>query len=138
MSEDLSLSIQDVSEVRRNERLVAEQRDRMINSSKLAAIGEMAGSLAHEINNPLSVIHGRAERLKLLAGDNILNESEIVKTADIIEKTALRISKIVNGLRTLSRDGDDSDRASFSSRLIAETIELSAQRFRDSQIDLQD
>jgi len=130
--------IQDVSEMRRNERLLADQRVRMINSSKLAAIGEMAGSLAHEINNPLSVIHGRSERLRFLAADNNLNVPEVVKTAEKIEATAMRISKIVNGLRTLSRDAEkDMTEKTRISSLIAETIELSVQRFRHHQIDLQ-
>jgi phosphoglycerate-specific signal transduction histidine kinase len=123
--------VQDVSEIRRNERLLADQRVRMINSSKLAAIGEMAGSLAHEINNPLSVIHGRSERLRFLAADNNLNVPEVVKTAEKIEATAMRISKIVGGLRTLSRDAEkDTTEKTRISNLIVETIELSLHRFR--------
>lgn len=129
--------VQDVSEMRRNERLLANQKIQMINSSKLAAIGEMAGSLAHEINNPLSIIHGRAERLKMLAQDKNLNVSNIVKTADTIESTSMRISRIVNGLRTLSRNGDNDpiERVPLA-KLIDETVELSVQRFKGREIDL--
>ena len=124
--------------MRRNERLLANQKVRMINSSKLAAIGEMAGSLAHEINNPLSIIHGRAERLKMLAEDKTLNLSDVVKTADTIEATSMRISRIVNGLRTLSRNGDKDPIEKVSlAKLINETVELSLQRFREKEINLQ-
>ena len=34
-----------------------------MSSSKMAALGEMAGGIAHEINNPLTVIQGRASQL---------------------------------------------------------------------------
>ena len=33
-----------------------ETRERMISSSKMAAVGEMAANISHEINNPLMVI----------------------------------------------------------------------------------
>jgi len=130
--------VQDVTEMRESERLVAEQRVKMVNSSKLAALGEMAAGLAHEINNPLFVIHGRAERLKELAQDETLDLSQVIQAAEIIEATSMRVSKIVRGLQTLSRDGgkDQIEKVSVL-KLFTENAELCFQRFKNHGIELQ-
>jgi len=49
-----------------NETLDAlDQKQNLINrNSKLSALGEMAGSIAHEINNPLTIISGYNARIK--------------------------------------------------------------------------
>ena len=46
---------------------ILNQQTRMIQSAKPAALGEMAAGIAHEINNPLEIIKGQAEVMKLLA-----------------------------------------------------------------------
>src|SRR5690606_19973909 len=46
------------------ERQLREERERQLHSSKMAALGEMAGGIAHEINNPLGIILGYTERIQ--------------------------------------------------------------------------
>jgi PAS domain S-box-containing protein len=43
----------DISERKKNERLIAEQQMMIVQASKMSSLGEMASSIAHEINNPL-------------------------------------------------------------------------------------
>jgi two-component system sensor histidine kinase PilS (NtrC family) len=66
---------------------------------KLAALGRLSASIAHEIRNPLSAIHQAAQ---------LLGESEQVAAADhklvsIIERHTARIDKIINDVLNLSR-----------------------------------
>lgn len=78
-------------------------QEQLSESSRLAALGEMASGIAHEINNPLTIILGRltiAEK-KLDRNDS---PDVIKKELQTIEKTVFRISNIVSGLKKLSRN----------------------------------
>ncbi|MFP5406716.1 MAG: hybrid sensor histidine kinase/response regulator, partial [Gammaproteobacteria bacterium] len=48
-----------------------EHRMKMLASEKLSALGEMAGGVAHEINNPLAIIHAKAGQLRELSLEGI-------------------------------------------------------------------
>ena len=84
---------------------VAEYRERakLISSSKLAALGEMAGGIAHEINNPLAVISGLADQLLTLEEEQGKSDLKLEMLRDLKASVA-RISKIIKGMRCLSRD----------------------------------
>ena len=49
-------SVVDITERRRVERTTIRQRDELAHLSRVAMLGELSGSLAHELNQPLSVI----------------------------------------------------------------------------------
>lgn len=115
-----------------------EQRMIAANSSKLASLGEMAAGIAHEINNPLAIITGNVRVLiKLLQKENIGN-SKIYDSANTIQDTAMRISKIVKGMRYLSRDGsEDSVKPEKITEILQEVIDLSSEKFKRHKLDLQ-
>jgi signal transduction histidine kinase len=71
----------------------------LVQSAKLAAIGELAASVAHEINNPLTVIVGNSQ---LLLYQLPADSAEYRKVASI-ETEAHRAGKIVRDLLDFSR-----------------------------------
>lgn len=119
------------------ENVILDQQVKLVTASKMAALGEMAGGLAHEINNPLAVIHGRASILESLASNGMLQPSVAAETAARIKATAMRISTIVKGLRAFARDGeqDPFKRVPLAS-VVLDTLELSQERFRAHEIEL--
>lgn len=74
-----------------------------IESAKMATLGEMAAGIAHEINNPLAVITGRASAMRDRAMSGNLQPTTWAEECDKIEKMAMRIARIVKGLKTFSR-----------------------------------
>ncbi len=64
------------------EKLVETQKE-LIKKERLAIVGEMAASLAHEIRNPLLIIEGSAE---MLLKNEKLNENEKIMLEDIVEE----------------------------------------------------
>jgi two-component system NtrC family sensor kinase len=73
--------------------------DRMINMEKLASIGTLAAGVAHEINNPMTVILGFTEHLL----EQTESLPEVHETLQIIEDEGLRCKKIIENLLTFAR-----------------------------------
>jgi PAS domain S-box-containing protein len=130
--------VQDVTEDREKERMILEQRQRLISSAKLAALGEMAGGISHEINNPLAVIHARAEGIKEMALRGNVDMSKLAYSAEKIELTAKRIAKIVKALRNIARDGEkDPFLRTPVKSIIEDVVEICRERFIHHAVEFQ-
>ena len=77
----------------------------MLESAKLCTLGEMALGIGHEIKNPVTIIHMLANKMKKQIQHQNLEPADLNKVACKIEQASLRIDKIVNGLKTLARNG---------------------------------
>jgi PAS domain S-box-containing protein len=100
------VSIVDISERRLNERRAATQRDEIAHLSRVAMLGELSGSLAHELNQPLAAILSNAQAAqRLLARDppQIQTVTEIL--ADIVSSDR-RAGAVIERLRSMLRKED--------------------------------
>lgn len=112
-------------------------QEKQLHSSKFVALGEMASGVAHEINNPLAVIKGKAEQLRYLMEQGKGSPELISKSLDSIVMTSDRISKIVNSLRVFSTGGDGESTHRFSVQsLVHDTFDLCRERYKFHQIRL--
>lgn len=75
-------------------------------NSKLASLGEMAGNIAHEINNPLAIISGKSDKIIRLLNEPEINRTVALVEVDKIKRTTNRIVRIIKGLRTFSRNDE--------------------------------
>ena len=83
------------------------QQQDLIAASRLSALGEMSAGIAHEINNPLTVIEGRSILIrKLIKKEKMINETVMYKHLEQIESSVERITKIISGLQSFSRQSD--------------------------------
>ncbi|RZF21533.1 GHKL domain-containing protein [Halobacteriovorax vibrionivorans] len=125
INEELEKRVED-----RTKQLI-EQQSKLINSAKLASIGEMASGIAHEINNPLTIIDLSAHRLK----QNADNET-VEKSAQKIKDTVQRITKIIQGLKQLAKEDDSLSPELVNIReAIDDVISICQARFKDNEID---
>ncbi|CAN2038985.1 two-component system, NtrC family, sensor kinase [Candidatus Magnetomoraceae bacterium gMMP-15] len=74
----------------------------LIQSSKLASIGELATGVAHELNQPLSYIRNGVQ-LMMMDSPEDYNFQEIYETLKKVEKGTDRMMLIINNLRRFSR-----------------------------------
>jgi len=121
----------DVTELKQMKTELEIRRAQAVSSARLSELGMMAGSIAHEINNPLAVVHATASDLLEMAeaGDVSLQAVEVASAR--IKRTANRISKIVKSLRQIARKGtgDPFLRAS-AAQIVEEVLDLCRERFR--------
>jgi PAS domain S-box-containing protein len=102
-------------------------------SSKLAALGEMAGGIAHEINNPLSIIKGYIDLLKRHSSRHSLSAELMLQYVEKMDLTVGRISRIVNGMRRFSRESSMDDKVEYSlNKIIDETLDICLERITNN------
>ena len=129
----------DITDQKLLEQEIEVARAKALHSSRLSALGEVAGGMAHEINNPLMIVYAKMEQLKRTVRVG-MTESDVLKAAELIqkvEKTAERISKIIRGLRTVARDGEnDPYQVVGIQSIISDTLELCHHRLKNKEITL--
>lgn len=93
----------DLQEANRQLELTTEQ---LVMSEKLAAVGEITASVAHEINNPIAVIQGNLEVARAMLAE----EADKVHTEfSLIDDQVYRISAIVSKLLQFAKPEEYSD-----------------------------
>ena len=129
-------SIVDLTEsVKAREELEKHQL-KALEAARMAHIGEMAAGIAHEINNPLTIIKGRIHSMKSLLQSDC-DQSTIANNLVKIESTVDRIAAIIRGLRTFSRDGGhDEMRLITVEHLINETFDYCKSRLKNDGVEL--
>ena len=112
-------------------------RIQQVESTRLTLLGEMSSSIAHEINNPLTIISGYATTISHMIEKGDLSVEKLGNAADRITQTSLRIAKIIRGLRAFAREGGNDPFVSHSvSIIIEDVLELGRERFRVNGIEL--
>lgn len=79
-------------------------QDRLLQSEKLAALGEMAAKIAHEIKNPLTVIGGFAARMARKEKGGGLDPQTIARYASIIRREVQRLERTIQQTLYFSRE----------------------------------
>jgi two-component system, cell cycle sensor histidine kinase and response regulator CckA len=86
-----------------------ETQAQLIQLGKMSAVGELAGGVAHEINNPLSGILNNVQLLKMEAVmKKDFKIDDFKELLEVIEQSALRCKNITDSLLSFSRASDGS------------------------------
>ncbi len=106
-----------------------QQTQKVVEASNLQTLAELSGSIAHEINNPLAIIGGYCHQMSKMLDNEEVDIPKLKKMLSQVNNTVFRISKIIIGLRRISRkeDGDEIEQTSVGS-IIEESVSL----FRES------
>lgn len=130
----LSGTIQDIDDVKKTREKYEAERLKSIHNAKLASLGELSAGIAHEINNPLSIITGSVEVMR-----KYIDQPEKIKSLlENIERSSYRISRIVQSLKKFSRTDSIPEFSQYKlGRIITESILLLEARIKRADILLE-
>jgi len=106
--------------------------NRLVQAAKLAAVGEMAAGIAHELNNPLTSVTGFAE----LALDDIPEDSETRKDLEIVMREAVRARDVVRRLLDFARQSESERARASLNEVVDDVVALSRHLIRTSGVTL--
>jgi PAS domain S-box-containing protein len=120
----------DVTARRRAEELAAQQAEKAQVSSRLITMGEMASSVAHELNQPLTAItnycNGMVSRVKADTIDRDALLAALGKTA----RQAERAGQIIHRIRAFVKKSEPQRQAATARAIVDEAVELASIELR--------
>jgi signal transduction histidine kinase len=105
-------------------------QERLIQSEKLSALGELISGVAHEINNPLTVVRGYAELLTIKQD----HPPEVRSMLNEIWREAGRCSQIVKNLLSFARKQKPEKSYTDMNAICRQTLEMLAYQMKVNQI----
>lgn len=114
------------------------ERQKNFHTAKLASLGEIAAGVAHELNNPLSIVVGYLKMLELEYEQGTLTPAEFKKIMSSTLTATDRATKIIRNLKNLARDGgQDPFERVLLDEIIESTLDLVREKFRRHNLKLE-
>ncbi len=127
--------IRDLTERQKTEARLQELQSELIHISRLTAMGEMASTLAHELNQPLSAISNYLKGSRRLLEQSTDERSSMIRDAmDQAAEQAMRAGQIIRRLRDFVSRGESERRIESLAKLIEEASALALVGAKDSGI----
>ncbi len=131
------VTVQDVSPFKRLEQERLHMEQALNHAAQLTALGEMAGGIAHEINNPLAIIKGKVFQLKRAVKNPETKVDQVLDDLQHIDATVDRIAQIIKGLRTMSRHSEfDPMQVCALRQIIDDALVLCQEKFAHNNIPI--
>ena len=127
----------DITELKTARAALQDQTEKAHSYSKMAALGQMAAGIAHEINSPLAAISGTAElaMVQLEAGD--CQSVSVGEALNTIVVTTDRIAKIIKSLKALARNESGGEMENRDLRVVVqEAVEIAQDRLHRNSVRL--
>jgi PAS domain S-box-containing protein len=130
------VSLVDVSERRRYERETVRQRDELAHLSRVAMLGELSGSLAHELNQPLTAILSNAQAAQRFLARNPPALDALSDILSDIVKNDRRAGAVIQRLRSLLRK-EEADRQPLAfNDVVTESLQLMRSDLLNRQVSV--
>jgi C4-dicarboxylate-specific signal transduction histidine kinase len=115
-------------------RAVDELGERLAQASRLAAMGELTASIAHEINQPMSAILSNVDAAEMVLDADEMDKGELRRILEDIRSDDLRASEVIRHIRDLANNRP-ADREEFDvNELVESVLKLTSQLTRRKRV----
>lgn len=100
---------QEIVERQRTEAELRTTQAQLIQTSKLASVGELAAGIAHELNQPLMIMRSKNQLMQRRLQKETMTPEQIAETIEMVDRNTKRMMNIINHLRAFSRQSGKPD-----------------------------
>lgn len=111
------------------EETVRQRTERLVQSEKVAAMGSLLAGVAHELNNPLTILSAHAQLL-------LRSQDSAARRAAQIQSAAERCVRIVRNFLALARQRTPERTQTFVTNVLQGSVELLAYPLRSDSVDV--
>jgi PAS domain S-box-containing protein len=126
----------DITARRHAEEQAAAQAERAQSASRLITMGEMASSVAHELNQPLTAINNYCNGMISRVRGGQINEQDLLVALDKTGRQAQRAGQIIQRIRSFVRRSEPNRSLSDVAAMVAEAVELAEIELRRRNVRL--
>jgi C4-dicarboxylate-specific signal transduction histidine kinase len=126
----------DITSRRNAEEQAALQAERAQSASRLITMGEMASSVAHELNQPLTAITNYCNGLVSRIKSRQINDDDVLAALDKTARQAQRAGQIIQRIRSFVKRSEPNRTPSDVSLMVSEAMELAEIELRRRNVRL--
>lgn len=123
-----------IGDLEREREELKRAHDQLVQAAKLAALGQLAGGVAHELNQPLTALRTLVDLLRERGEDKVVDHAD---DFEIMRKAVTRMGRIVDGVRTFARQSAFSLGRVEAVRPVDDALGLLGRQLRQEGIDVQ-
>ena len=126
----------DITPRRMAEELSAAQAERAQSASRLITMGEMASSMAHELNQPLTAINNYCSGMVSRIKGKQISDKDLLGALEKTARQAQRAGQIIQRIRTFVKRSEPNRTLAEVPGMVAEALELAEIEFRRRNVRL--
>jgi len=120
----------DITARRSAESLAANQAEKAQVTSRLVTMGEMASSVAHELNQPLTAITNYCNGIITRVNNNAIAKEDLIAALEKTSKQAQRAGQIIHRIRAFVKRSEPQRVASQAHSIVEDAVELAGIELR--------
>jgi PAS domain S-box-containing protein len=127
----------DITARLRAEQLAQQQADRAHFTSRLIAVGEMASSVAHELNQPLTAITNYCNGMVSRVRNETIGNDDLVATLQKTARQAERAGQIIHRIRSFVKRREPQRQEAQAREIVEDAVELAGIELRRRNVGIQ-
>jgi len=131
LNKNLEKKVEEEVQIRRG------QEQKAVEQSRLAALGELAAGIAHEINQPLHSIAFAIDNMSMAIEEDDADKKYLLKKTNNIFSDVDRMKRIINHIRTFSRKQTGEEKEPFNiNQSITNAVNMISEQYANHRIKL--
>ncbi len=126
----------DITGRRTAETLAASQAERAQVTSRLMTMGEMASSVAHELNQPLTAITNYCNGMVTRVNNNAIEKADLIAALEKTSRQAQRAGQIIHRIRAFVKRSEPQRQAAQAGAIVDDAVELAGIELRRRNVGI--